>query len=191
MGWFQKEKAVREKRTLEAIKKNYTGPSGKFGTIAQALGYPVVRQGTGLYDNSYLDDPYADHIETDYETTVSGQLGPQMSRDELLDMGDADVQEEGYVFDGLSRGIHVEIQYWYENQQIKVSYRGFLVYKELGGELFTYAPFPEWEELIERLYKAAKNKAKELKKVQEAELTQKLQREKQSFWTKLRYRWGV
>jgi len=35
-----KENIIREKRTLEATKKNLMGPSGKFGVILQVFGTP-------------------------------------------------------------------------------------------------------------------------------------------------------
>lgn len=54
-----RERAIREKRTNEAILKNFVGPDGKLGMIARYLGSPIIRQGSGLYDASYLDDPYA------------------------------------------------------------------------------------------------------------------------------------
>lgn len=190
MSWFNKEKVIREKRTLEAVKKNMMGPSGKLGIIVKSLGSPIIRQGSNLYDSTSLEDPYDLPIDVDYETTASGQLGPEMFRDEILESDDY-VEEQGYVFDGLSRGMHLEIQYWYDNQYIKTTYKGFLVYKEVAGELFSYAPFPDWEKLIEQLYKTAKSKAKVIKQVQEAKLGKQLQKEKQNFWTKLRDRWGI
>jgi len=190
MGLSQKEKAIQEKRTLEAIKRNLMGPSGKIGLIVQTLGHPIIRQGGGLYDVNYLDN-FDDSVETEFETTASGQLGPMMSKDELLESADLHIEEQGYVFDGLNRGMHIEVHYWYNNQQIDVNYRGYLVYKELIGELLTYAPFPEWEQMIDTLYKIAKDKAKGMKLLQESVLNEKIKKEKHTFWTRLLHRWGV
>ena len=186
----QKEKAVREKRTIEATKKNLMGQSGKFGIIAQALGNPIIRQGSSLYSSTELEDPYDDFVETEYETTVSGQSGPAMYRDEILESSDY-VEEEGYVFDGLSRGMHLEIQYWFDDQKLTVTYKGYLVYKEAAGELFAYAPFPEWEQLIDKLYKSAKERFKEIKELREVELGEKIKKEKHNFFRRLRERWGL
>jgi hypothetical protein len=57
--------------------------------------------------------------------------------------------------------------------------------------LYAYAPFPEWEEKIERLYKAAKDEAKKNKRFKEVELGQEIERQKTKFWERLRLRWGL
>lgn len=187
----QKEKVIREKRTIEATKKNLMGISGKLGIIAQTLGFPIVRQGTGLVDAVYLDDPYDDVAEAEYETTVSGQPGPLMYEDEIKEASDDYVHEEGFVFDGLSRGMHIEIKYWHHNNKLEASYKGYQVYKEIAGELFAYAPFPEWEDMITRLYKVAKDKSKEQKALREAQIGQEIKAQKITFWHRLRTRWGL
>lgn len=193
MPWSQKEKAVREKRTIEATKKNFMGPSGKLGTIVQVLGHQIIRQGTGIMDVTYLDDPYEDHTDAEFENTISGQDGPQMYQEtpELPEISDDIVFHEGFVFDGLSRGLHIEIKYWMRNQKLEVTYKGYQVYKEIGGELFAYAPFDDWEDMITRLYKVAKPRSKELKEQREVEIGEKIQKKKNTFWERLRTRWGV
>ncbi len=159
-----KENVIREKRTIEATKKNLMGPSGKFGVILQAFGSPIMRQGTGLMDVNYLEDPYGDEVYTEYEDTMSGG-GPVAYRDEILDMKDDYVYNEGLLFDGLSHGVHMDIIYWHAANEIKVNYKGYLVYHEIAGELSGYAPFPEWEQKIESIFRAARDKMKKLKKV--------------------------
>lgn len=191
MSWKQKENAIREQRTIEATKKNFMGPSGRLGVIAMVLGSPIIRQGTGLWDVNYLEDPYEDLTDVEFETTISGQKGPQMYKDEILEMGDEFVEEEGYVFDGLSRGMHIDIKYWHVNHKLEVTYRGYLVYKEIVGELDTYAPFPEWEDMISRLYKSAKSKEKDQMPLKEMEIGEEIERKKRSIWEKLRTRWGI
>lgn len=188
-NWSQQEKVIREKRTIEATHKNLMGITGKIGVIVKTLGYPVVRQGS-TSDISFLEDPY-DFVDTEYETTASGQQGPEVWRDEILEMGDAFSQEEGLVFDGLNRGMHLEIKFWHHNQKLEVSYKGYEVYKEIAGELHIYAPFDEWETLINRLYKIAKEESKRSRKYEEVELGKEIQRKKESFWRRLQRRWGV
>lgn len=185
------EKAIREKRTNLAVTKNLMGPAGKFGVILRAFGTSVMRQGSGLMDAGYIDDPYEDSVYTEYSPTVSGQQGPVMYRDELLNAGDDNVYEEGLLFDGLGRGIHLEITYWHANNEINVSYKGYKVYRELAGELEAYAPFPEWEDIIERLYRTARERVKQLKEYEEAEIGRRIQQKKDSFWRRLRETWGV
>ena len=185
-----KENIIRDQRTIDATKKNLMGPSGKLGIILQAFGSPIIKQGTGLVDIGYLDNPYDDYVHTDYSPTLSEQQGPIMHRDEILDLNDENIYNEGLIFDGLSRGLHVEIVYWHNINEIKVSYKGFEVYKEVAGELDGYAPFPDWENLIEKLYKSAKEKMKKIKKEQDAEMAEKIEIKKKDFWQKLRLKWG-
>lgn len=191
MNWSQKEKVIREKRTMEAVQKNLMGVSGKIGLIAKTFGYPIVRQGSGLNEATYLDDPYEDFVDSEKASTISDQDGPEIWRDEIKDMGDDFSQEEGYVFDGLSRGMHLEIKFWHHNQKLEVSYKGYEVFKEVAGELHAYAPFPEWEDMIKRLYKVAKEESKRLKQYEEVEVGKDIEEKKRSFWQRIRYRWGV
>tara|TARA_Y100000034_G_scaffold135232_1_gene206267 strand:+ start:2268 stop:2843 length:576 start_codon:yes stop_codon:yes gene_type:complete len=191
MSWQQKENAIREKRTILATRNNLMGPSGKLGVIVMTLGSPIVRQSGVDMDVTFLEDPYEDSSDTEFANTASEQQGPVAWKDEIIEGTDDMVHEEGFVFDGLSRGMHIEIKYWHLNHRLEVNYRGYDVYKESGGELFAYAPFPEWEEMIGRLYKAAKPKAKERKGLREVEIGQAIERRKESFWKRLRSRWGV
>jgi len=197
MSWSQKEKVIREKRTIEATKKNIMGPSGKIGIIVRALGSPIMAQGSTYVDTHYLEDPYEDFSDMKFETTASGQDGPIAWRGEILeDEGGAGaIHEEnpnflGYVFDGLSRGIHLEIQYMRHEHTMKVHYKGYEVYKEVAGELDAYAPFPEWEDVIVRLYKSAKEKYKDIKDQEHAEFAEVVERKKATFWNRIRTRWG-
>lgn len=186
-----KENVIREKRTIEATKKNLMGPSGKFGVILQAFGTPVVRHGTGLVDNTFLYDPYEDLIEEEFQSTASGQTGPLSYRNEIKTLGSDFSQNEGVMFDGLSRGMHLEITYWNANNQLKVSYKGYPVFVEVAGELECYAPFAEWESLIERLFNSAKQRIKQIKEQQEIEKINKIEKNKKTFLQNIRMRWGI
>jgi len=194
----QKEKIIRERRTIEATKKNLMGPSGKIGIIVRALGSPIMSEGGTYVDTNYLENPYDDFVDVEYEQTVSGQDGPVAWRDQIghNESGAGVVHEEnpnflGYVFDGLSRGIHIEIQYMRHEHILRVHYKGYEVYREVAGELNAYGPFPEWEEIIFRLYKNAKEKYKNIKDQEYAELSDAVDRKKASFWNRLKMRWGV
>jgi hypothetical protein len=186
-----KENTIREKRTIEATKKNLMGPSGKFGIILQAFGAPVVRQGTSLIDSTFLNDPYEDDIYEEFSSTASGQQGPSAYRDEIKTADFENAYNEGLIFDGLSRGLHLEIVYWHADNQLKVSYKGYPVYVEVAGELEGYAPYEEWESIIERLHSAAKQKVKQNKTQQESEIAEKVQKRKKDFWQNLKMRWGI
>jgi hypothetical protein len=187
----QKENVIREQRTIEATKKNLMGPSGKFGVILQAFGTPIIRQGTSLVDSSYLDDPFEDFVNVEYSSTMSGQQGPLVSRDEISNADTEHVYNEGLLFDGLSRGLHLEITYWHYDNKLQVSYKGYPVYIEIAGELEAYAPTEEWENIIERLAKAGKERLKNLKKSEEEKIGQQLQEKKKTFLQRIRNKWGV
>lgn len=191
MSWLQKEKVIREKRTIEATKKNLMGQVGKFAVIAKNLGTPIIRQGSSFLDATFLDDPFDDFSDAEFESTASGQAGPMMYQDKITETSDQTVTEEGYLFDGLSRGMHLEIKAWNENGKIEVSYKGHSVYKEIAGELYGYAPSDEWEQLIHKLYRVAQDRRKDIKKIQEQEIGEIIRKEKLSFLDKLRYRWGI
>ena len=191
MIYDNKENVIREKRTNQATKKNLMGPSGKFGVILQAYGHPVIRQGSGLVDMTFMQDPYGDDVYTEYGSTLSGQNGPVAYRDEILDSYDEYTHTEGLMFDGLSRGMHLDIIYWHVNGEIKVTYRGYLVYREVSGFLDGYAPFDDWEDLVNRLYDAAKEKLKVRKKTEEIEMSQMVEGNKKHFWDRVRMKWGV
>jgi hypothetical protein len=186
-----KENVIREKRTIEATKKNFMGPAGKFGVILRAFGSPIIRQGSGLFDEGFLDSGDADQVHTEYSTTISGQQGPVVFRDEIKEFSDDYVFSEGHVFDGLSRGMHIEIIQKESTNELTVTYKGYVVYREVAGELDSYAPFPDWEDMIERLYRTAKERVKKLKKMQEEQISFRVDESKKSFWQRLRMRWGV
>lgn len=187
----QKENVIREQRTIEATKKNLMGPSGKFGTILQVFGTPIIRQGTGLFDSNYLEDPYEDFTYTEYSSMASEQQGPVAYRDEIITTEVDHITQEGMFFDGLSRGMHLEIIYWTNESKLQVSYKGYPVYIEIAGELTCYNPFDDWEKLTDRLAKTAKDRLKLIKQKQEEEIGKQLQEKKKSFFHSIRLRWGV
>lgn len=188
----QQENAVREKRKIEATKKNLMGPSGKLGMIAKFLGSDIIGQGSDLLDLHYMDHFNDDFVEKEYAPTVSDQKGPVSWRDEIKDMEDGiSTSALGYIFDGLSRGMHLEIKYFKENGELVANYKGYEVYHEIAGELNGYAPFPEWEDMITRLHKSAKQKREKIKQQQKKEIGEKIESQKAGIWQKLRLRWGL
>ena len=113
MSMSQKEKVIREKRTNQAIANNMMGPTGMLGVIVRTFGHPIMREGSSMYDVDYLD-PDMDMVDVEYETTLSGQAGPVVFRNEIpeADAGAGSPHEEnpnfiGYSFDGLSRGMQI------------------------------------------------------------------------------------
>lgn len=172
-SYAAKERMIREKRTIEATRKNMMGASGKLGMIAKWCGSKITRQGGGLFESSYLDDPFFEESEI-----------PMMDDHAMID--------EGWHFDGLSRGMHFEIRYLHANTELCAWYKGYLVYKEIAGDLYTYAPFPEWEdEIVESLVLEAEQRAEKQKEEFGDDQEQSLLRLGQMFLHKLRMRWGI
>lgn len=171
-GYAEKERMIREKRTIEATRKNMMGATGKLGLITKWLGTKIVRQGSGLFDQTFLDDPF---VEEEYMPTLN----------------EAAISNEGYHFDGLSRGMHFEVKYMHGNSELTAYYKGYLVYKEIAGDLYAYAPFPEWENLVEPLYLEAEKRANKEKVELDEEKEKSFLRLGQMFIHKLRMEWGL
>jgi hypothetical protein len=178
------EDKIKEQRTIEATKKKLMGAGGKIGVVLRYMGEAIVDQSAGgtLADFRYLPDPYAlpEEEESPYDP-------PQGSSEEILrkipmlkawlpwgeeqmppeggewiedrpDRVDHSMTTIGYHFDGLNRGMQLEIRYLDYESELKVHFKGHLVFKEVKGELVTYIPHDEWEGHIESLYKVAKKK---------------------------------
>ena len=167
-----KEQAIREQRTNQAIRDNYLGAAGKIGMIAKWLGSQIISETGGLYDVSYLEQPQED------------TPGLPVAQDNYMSV-------EGYVFDGLSRGMHIEIRYLNSESKLTVDYRGYRVYTEIAGDLAAFAPFPEWTDMIDKLYKLASEKQKKYVEDHREEDILEIKQQQATWLQKLRIRWGV
>lgn len=170
------ENQIKEKRTIEASKKNLMGKNGKLGMILKHLGEPIVSQ-EGLFS----DVSYFDHFWEDEDNDESMQT---FEEDSLS-------HDVGRVWDGLSRGMHLEIQYMENKRELTVYEKGYLVYKESSGDLMCYVPKESWEEKINKLYDSAKHIEESKKKEDLNERNQGADRAKQSWIWKIRDKWGI
>lgn len=166
----QRIRALIEKRTIDAQRKELTK---KLYTIVKAFGRPIIEQNV-----SYTSLP--DFWEVDAP--------------ELPEISEDNINLRGYYFDGLSRGINICIKltiYDGKPAEIKCDYNGYMVYCEDSGELTAYAPFPAWEEAVERLYGYARPAAEQ--KIKEETLKQKESDKKRAMgiMQKLRLLWGI
>ena len=193
---MRKEEAViKEQRTLEATKKKLMGSEGKLGVILKQLGQPIVSHdmGGGMYSQRFLD-PY--EIEEEDESLPTMSLGEEATPEgwEWSMPKDADLvscRQIGWHFDGLSRGMHIEIKYDDISKVLTLHYKGHLVFEETTGDLTAYVPHPDWEDMINRLYAVAEP-LKYDKEIEEREEQKELIRKaKKGFLQKLRERWGV
>lgn len=201
------EEKIKEKRTLEANKKGLVGQSGKLGVILKSLGSPIVAhsEGGGYLESNYIDlEGKTDYFDM-HDVRSSEELMKKIpiiymkgierpQTDEWnLDMPDPvsyGVETIGLHFDGLNRGMHLEIKYDYNLSELVVYYRGHLVYKEIKGDLFSYIPNEEWEKWVNSLYKVAKEKHRKQKEEDFKEAAIQNEKEKNAWIEKIRSRWG-
>ena len=108
-----------------------------------------------------------------------------------IDIQQAGIEVIGWVFDGLGRGMHLEIRYMRESNTLTCHYKGYEVYKEIRGELFGYAPIDEWENWIDRLSKIARQKRGQADIIQTLDNEKEAERKKQSWWESFKLRWGL
>lgn len=206
----QLEKKIKEQRLIEATKRGYTGKGGRLHLILFTMGEPIVSmsEGGAAFDTHYLDDPYAEgwadnslesarnakelheRIQTMYMEYGPGlpMTNPFGENPEMVRLSQNTI---GFHFDGLSRGMHLELKYDNLDNELTVHYKGYLVYKERKGELLAYAPFPEWEDCIDRLFKVAKKKSAWKKEEEFQKDVKEAEAEKTSWWEDLRRRWGI
>jgi hypothetical protein len=173
----EKEKKIQEQRTIEAIKKGLMGASGKFGAIVKNLGTPIIGQGS---DNPYLESTYLPELDGEPANEFDPQDAEEFSSIEL-----------GWIWDGLSAGIHMEIKYIEDAKELTVYHKGYLVYREVSGELLSYLPNEEWEEPIERVYLLAKRKEKDTNKSKKQDRVKLGENLKSAWLRKIRDRWGI
>jgi hypothetical protein len=189
---LEKEKIIREQRLAEAMDKNYMGLEGKFGIILKNLGKPIISQGAANYEMTEWKDMY------------------DLQEEEMLPEEDPDapIREIGRIFDGLKFGYHLEITYLKEgtmpvnvdeyhttyeeaSKVLKVNYRGFLVYLEAEGELHTFKPSAEWEDIILTIYQSAVKLQNTHRFTISLEAKEEDKRKKLSFLERLREKWGI
>jgi hypothetical protein len=172
-------KKIKEQRLIQATQKGLTGLDGKIGTIVKNMGEPIINHTGGslecfAMESSFLEDPY--ELEDDEEMPIYDEDQPRRI---------------GMFFDGLSRGMHIEIKYLADINELTVNYKGYLVYAEEVGELVCYVPSPEWESKIEQLFLIARKKEAIHRKEDIQEQKEEAMREKLSFLEKIKLRWGT
>jgi len=208
------ERRIQEKRSIEATKKKLMGFNGKLGCIVRNLGQPLIThsQGGGLhdvgptfgYEEAYENDTPLEHLRTTHELKrrlptmeVLDELGnpiPDVEGKEWDDPNDRTyfgTDHIGWHFDGLSRGMHLEIKFEDLNKLLTVTFKGHEVYREEAGELYAYAPSPMWEDLIDRLYKIAQPMEMDKKMESRKEDIAEAKKMKEGWWEETRKKWGL
>lgn len=201
------EKAIKERRTIEATHKRLMGASGKLGIIVQNLGEPIISQtqDMSVYDMLSSDDydgslkggtpeeinneiPTSAIFADDAETVLEPPTGHGWR--DAPDMHISYTREIGWYFNGLSRGMNLEIKYIDLEKKLTVMYEGTCVYQEAFGELERYVPHEVWEDKIERLFKVAKDVAKQNRKIKKDTLVEDGKKAQKNWLQKMKEKWG-
>lgn len=214
----EKAKRIIEQRINQATRNGYMGSIGKLACILRQLGSPVI-QNDGLNDgfgfsSTEIEDPYQTEF-SDWDHSpeaVQGRI-PYFSAGESSEeptgfgwRSERDYNINplspaiiGWHFDGLSRGMHLEIRADTEPDMagnpifrvLRVWSKGYMVYFEESGELEAYAPSPEWENQIESLYKVAKAKEKKINQDVKQDRQKEITAKKEGWLDQMRKRWGI
>lgn len=170
-------KGIREQRLIEATNKGYTGLDGKIGIILKGMGEPIIaHEGASEEGFSFLSTPMEDPWALEEE--------------EIPEFDEDKPRQIGWLFEGLRRGVHMEIKYMMDTKELTVSYKGYLVYAEEAGEISCYVPHKDWEDKIEQLLVIARPMEAARHKNIAHEEREEDKRDKLSFLEKLRLRWG-
>lgn len=192
------EARIKEQRTLEANKKGLVGVSGKIGVVLRTLGDEIIAQSEdttpGYLMEEEKEDPSNSGELMSYIPIMDIEGNQRPEGPEWGEAGESrfsSTRRIGMYFDGLSRGMHMEIMYDEEKSELSLHHRGYLAYREVMGDLEAYVPNQEWEGWIEALYK----KSKEIRRIEkEEEFKRRLaeaEKEKASWWEALKVRWGI
>lgn len=206
-----KEKKIKEQRTIEATRKGMMGFGGKLGVIVRHMGQPITMHNEGgIYqDTRYLDDPWKLPEESDPWELNAGS--PEEVQRQIPYMGSELEEPEGdgwregrephlnhvattqigWHFDGLSRGMHIEIKYDGDQKELVALYQGYLVYKEVAGELAAYSPNEEWESKIDSLYAVAKKREQQARKQEKQDKIEEAKAAKEYWWQRIQRKWGL
>lgn len=190
------EQKIKDLRTLEAKKRDYMGLKGKFGIILKALGEPIVRQTSGnggLFTQTHVDDYWYD-IDDEGLPTADMEDRNQPDGWEWSEPREVDLFDqinEGWHFDGLNRGFPLEIWFKEDESELKVLYQGQTVYREQAGDLKSFVPLVEWQNMIEGLYVIARQKAK-IQQTEKSKQQIEAKKAAQSTWfQKMKKLWGI
>jgi hypothetical protein len=193
-----KENLVKEKRLILATTKNLTGLEGKIGQILKYMGDPVISQASGFYEQTNWSDMYP------YLNVYDMPNNEDLPTEDM----DTNLIEIGRTLSALKWGINMELSYlresripvkrtelyteWVDAQKVmSVTYKGYVVYREISGDLDSYLPDDEWETALDRIYEACKRIKKHSKIDKDIERTEEIRNDKLGLIARLRERWGI
>lgn len=192
------ETRIKEQRVLEATKKGLIGASGKIGTVLRMLGSDIIYHGED-YGASFLE-PNEDRPEPrnaidmlSYIPTMDTESNSRPVGEEWNEVGESyavSTRKIGMHFDGLSRSMHMEIKYNEETSELSLTYKGYLAYREVMGDLEVYIPNEEWEGWVEKLWTLSRDKQRKQKEEEFKKRTEDAEEAKNTWLESLMKRWG-
>jgi len=197
------EERIREQRTVEANKKGLVGHGGKIGVVLRVFGQPIVGQSEGgIYvDTNRLDEWDEEETEPRNPLEMMRKIpimdtgsNERPTSDEWSEMNDPTpygTRTVGMHFDGLGRGMHLEIKYDDATTEFIVTYKGYPVYREVKGELNAYVPHPEWEGWIDQLFKKAREIQRVMKEEEFEGQMKESEKSKENWLREIASRWGI
>jgi len=172
----EKEELIKQQRRAEAVKNDLMGLEGKLGCILKYMGDPIISQNSIFYGSTSLPDVW--HIPDDNPGI------PTMDEDQPI-------YELGKHFSALSHGMHLEINFFYDERRLTVTYKGHPVYCEIENELEAYVPLAEWEDKVDELLKIAKMKEHVVVGKLKEEKKEEENRSILNYLQTLRTKWGI
>ena len=207
------ENRIKEERLAQAVRNDLVGKNSKLNIILKTLGEPIVSQNEGgLLDSNYLEDPYDDKYSPhDAKTTdefmknipvISMYDSPGIPQNdtqrpegdiwgETQEPTEYTIRNTGRHFDGLSRGMHLEIWNLEDLSTTFVHFKGYEVFRETKGELEIYVPDKSWEDCIDKLVKVSKPKYRKIKEEELTEQAKESEKNKEGWLKELAKRWGI
>lgn len=193
------ESKIREQRVLEATKKGLVGASGKIGTVLRMLGSDIVRHDEESGAAAFLDmeddrlEPRSVGELLSYIPTMDDEENQRPEGQEWGEIGETHLvstRKIGMHFDGLSRGMHMEIKYDEERSELALSYRGYPAYREVMGDIEIYIPDAEWEGWIEKLWILSRDMQRRQKEEEFKKKTEETTKAKDTWLESLMKKWG-
>jgi hypothetical protein len=176
-----KEDIIREQRTVEAVRKGLMSGEGKLACVARMLGDKVYGRHGGGRRAMFHEFENMMGLEQNF-----------LEEDELeegeIPTADAGMAANAYLFNGYSRGLHLEIKF--DGPEIWVRWKGEIVYHEMSGELGAFAP-GDWEMEIEKLAVVARKKEYEYINLADQRDVAIGQRMKEQFLEEMKRKWGL
>ncbi len=180
-------KKLVQARTIEATKKQI---HAKLVCIARNYGSPIIGH---YYDSPLMDEDWSNFNDPTRDWSV------------MEEEDEGTVPRLGFVYDSLKVGTNLEIVVMVKERtdrktgkkelekptKIKCSYNGYTVYHEEDGKLICYAPFPEWEKHIDKMYNQATGVDKRRVEADKKEENKLRKKATQQALSKLRMLWGI